>query len=166
MINLSIKYSSIPIFAAMYAVNVTSPAQLPLVSGCRNSGDPLSSWLQRLNSCYVCFVSGTLRFLEPNHSIFIKTIHENIINIWQSSTQKSFRNALWINLKKVTKSLGNEDYFYLIHFLNFGLLKYYIADWAVFLTKYSVCYLYYHYKYCITQNLGYLGYFRNLEPIQ
>ena len=34
----SIKYSSIPIFAAMYAVNVTSPAQLPLVSGCRNSG--------------------------------------------------------------------------------------------------------------------------------
>ena len=36
--NFSIKYSSIPIFAAMYAVNVTSPAQLPLVSGCRNSG--------------------------------------------------------------------------------------------------------------------------------
>ena len=37
--NFSIKYSSISIFAAMYAVNVTSPAQLPLVSGCRNSGD-------------------------------------------------------------------------------------------------------------------------------
>ena len=36
--NFSIKYCSIPIFAAMYAVNVTSPAQLPLVSGCRNSG--------------------------------------------------------------------------------------------------------------------------------
>ena len=29
----------IPIFAAMYAVNVTSPAQLPLVSGCQNSGE-------------------------------------------------------------------------------------------------------------------------------
>ena len=25
----------------MYAVNVTSPVQLPLVSGCRNSGAPL-----------------------------------------------------------------------------------------------------------------------------
>ena len=37
--NFSIKYTSIPIFAAMYAVNVTSPAQLPLVSGCRNSGE-------------------------------------------------------------------------------------------------------------------------------
>ena len=37
MRNLSIKYSLIPIFAAMYAVKVTSPAQLPLVSGCRNS---------------------------------------------------------------------------------------------------------------------------------
>ena len=36
---LFIKYSSIPIFAAMYAVNVTSPAQLPLVSGYWNSGD-------------------------------------------------------------------------------------------------------------------------------
>ena len=36
--NLSIKYSLIPIFAAMYAVYVTSLAQLPLVSGCRNSG--------------------------------------------------------------------------------------------------------------------------------
>ena len=32
---------SIPIFTAMYAVNVTSPAQLPLVSGCQNSGDIL-----------------------------------------------------------------------------------------------------------------------------
>ena len=41
--NFSIKYSSIPIFATMYAVNVTSPAQLPLVSGCRNSGDPRGS---------------------------------------------------------------------------------------------------------------------------
>ena len=39
MRNLSIKYSSIPIYAAMYKVNVTGPAQLPLVSGCRNSGD-------------------------------------------------------------------------------------------------------------------------------
>ena len=37
LVILSIKYSSIPIFAAMYAVNVTSPAQLPLVSGCQNS---------------------------------------------------------------------------------------------------------------------------------
>ena len=37
--NLSMKYSSIPIFAAMYAVNVTSPTQLPSMSGCRNSGD-------------------------------------------------------------------------------------------------------------------------------
>ena len=33
------KYSSIPIFAAMYAVNVSSPGQLPLVSGCQNSGE-------------------------------------------------------------------------------------------------------------------------------
>ena len=39
MRNFPIKYFSIPIFAAMYAANVTSPAQLPLVSGCRNSGD-------------------------------------------------------------------------------------------------------------------------------
>ena len=36
--NYFIKYSSIPIFAAMYAVSVTSPAQLPLLSGCQNSG--------------------------------------------------------------------------------------------------------------------------------
>ena len=35
---LMLEYSSIPIFAAMYAVNVTSPAQLPLVNDCRNSG--------------------------------------------------------------------------------------------------------------------------------
>jgi hypothetical protein len=34
----SIKFSSTPICAAIYKVNVTSPAQLPLVSGCRNSG--------------------------------------------------------------------------------------------------------------------------------
>ena len=39
--NFFIKYSSIPIFAAMYVVNVTSPAQLPLVSGCQNSGGTL-----------------------------------------------------------------------------------------------------------------------------
>ena len=37
--NFSIQYFSIHIFTAMYAVNVTSPAQLPLVSGCRNSGE-------------------------------------------------------------------------------------------------------------------------------
>ena len=36
---MSIKYPSIPIYAAMYAVNVTRTAPLPLVSGCRNSGD-------------------------------------------------------------------------------------------------------------------------------
>ena len=28
-------------FAAMYAVNITSPAQLPLASGCQNSGETL-----------------------------------------------------------------------------------------------------------------------------
>ena len=49
--NFSIKYSSIPIFAAMYAVNVTSQAQLPLVSGCRNSGvlGGLVQMVQKLN---------------------------------------------------------------------------------------------------------------------
>ena len=38
MINFSIKYYSIPIFAAMYEVNVTSQAQLHLVSSCKKSG--------------------------------------------------------------------------------------------------------------------------------
>ena len=37
--NIPVKYSSIPIFAALNAVNVTSPVQLPLVSGCQNSGE-------------------------------------------------------------------------------------------------------------------------------
>ena len=38
MRKFSIKYSSIPIFEALYAVNNTSPAQLPLVSGYQKSG--------------------------------------------------------------------------------------------------------------------------------
>ena len=65
----------IPIFAAMYAVNDTSPAQLPLVSGCRNSGDKA---LIKVKYQFMMFFPGNKSFQSYFFYFFylnVKLIH-------------------------------------------------------------------------------------------
>ena len=79
MRSLSIKYSSIPIFAAMYKVNVTSQAQLPLVNGCQISGD--------LNYHMFLPFETTVKY---EAQFQLKKKHNLIHVLWIRRTNKSF----------------------------------------------------------------------------